>query len=388
MNGKMFINDYLEKFGDKTFKELPFSEVDAAICGMLSYADYLASSLLKDKDLWNDKIPLSIFGEHETIKLLSRRYLSGPLVYYNFFKIVLKSKRYEELRLTKIENHFDSVNNAQYFSIVFEFKERKIIIYRGTDNSIPGWKEDFLTAIEPEIPSQKYALDYLNRVLKEDKFPNYYVLGHSKGGNLAYYAFFNSNEENKKRIKFVYNFDGNGFKNDVYDYHPYKNKIMKMVPSDDVVGCLFDTFNFKYIISSNSFSVWAHDMLTWRIDLSTKNSFKRVASLTRYSKAYQIALNYWVDNLSKEELSDFIDFIFSLVDLEKPRTLKDLMSSLAKNQRIYFKSIDGYSKEKKKQLRKMAGIYFKDFIYAYFDLSVKRFKKPFDVLNSKVLEEK
>jgi hypothetical protein len=388
MTTKMFINDYLEKFGDKTFKELPFSEVDAAICGVLSYADYLASSLLKDKDLWNDKIPLSLFNKHETIKLLSRRYLTGPIVYYNFFKIVLKSKRYEELRFTKMENHFDPVNNAQYFSMVYEFKDRKIIVYRGTDNSIPGWKEDFLTAIEPEIPSQRYALEYLNKVLKEDKYPNYYVLGHSKGGNLAYFAFLNASEENKNRIKFVYNFDGNGFKNDSYDYHPYKNKIMKMVPSDDLVGCLFDTFNFKYIVASNSFSVWAHDMLSWKIDLKTKNSFKRVANLTRYSKAYQIALNYWVDNLSKEDLFDFIDFIFSLVDLEKPRTLKDLTNSFAKNQRIYFKSIEGFPKEKKKRLRRMTRNYINDFIYAYFDLSIKRFKKPFEEFNHKILEEK
>jgi hypothetical protein len=376
MNRRMFINDYLAKFGDKTFKEYPFSEVDFAICAALSYADYLACESMKDKDLWNDKIPLSFFNKHETIKLLSRRYLTGPLVYYNFFKNVLSTKRYEELRMTKIENHFDAIKNEQYFSMVFEFLDRKIIVYRGTDNSIPGWKEDFLTALDAEIPSQKYALDYLDKVLKDDRDNDYYIVGHSKGGNLAYYTILNTTLENFNRIKFCYNFDGNGFKDDRYNYHSYKDKIMKMVPSDDVVGCLFDTFNFKYIVESKSFSVWAHDLLSWKIDNKTKNTFLRSRKgLTKFSKAYQVALNYWVENLKREDLVDFIDFIFYIVDLNQPNTLADMLESMRKNAREYFKTIESYPKDKKKKLRKMAKDYTEDYLKAYLNVSLDRFSE-------------
>ena len=374
MSKKMFINDFLTKYGSKTFKEMPFCEVDAVICAALSYADYLASSTMNKKDLWNDKIPLSYFNKHETVKLLSRRYLTGPVDYYNFFKHVLSSKRYDELRITKIENHFNVDKNEQYFSMVFEFDERRIIVFRGTDNTIAGWKEDFLSAIDPIIPAQKYALEYVNKVLKEDKDHDYYIIGHSKGGNLAYYSVLNTSVENLKRIKFCYNFDGNGFKDDKYNYHLYKDKIMKMVPSDDVVGCLFDTFNFKYVIVSDSFSVWAHDMFSWRIDLETGNTFLRSKTgLTRFSKAFQIALNYWVENLSKEDLEDFIVFFFNIVDLGKPNTLKDLIGSLKFNLTAYLKSLVDYPKDKKRKLREMARNYIKDYAKAYLSMELDRY---------------
>jgi len=95
MTKRTFIKDFLEKKGNLTFAEYPFSEVDVAICAALSYGDYMASSVILKFDLWNDKIPLKAFNKHETIKLLSRRFLSGPLVFYNFFKAVLKTKKYE-----------------------------------------------------------------------------------------------------------------------------------------------------------------------------------------------------------------------------------------------------------------------------------------------------
>jgi len=365
---KFLIKDYLETVGKKTFAEVPFNEVDFAICGSLSYADFVATSIYSTFNHWEDRVPLSVFNKHETIKLLSRRYLSGPLVFYNFFKALVNSKRYEELRITKFRNVMDDVNYGQFCGMVFEFNDRKIIIYRGTDNTITGWKEDFLTAIHDKIPSQQYALQYLDDVLQDDKEHDYYILGHSKGGNLAYYAFFNTSDENRNRIIYCYNMDGNGFKNDTFDYKKYKKKISKIVPNEDVVGCIFDTFSFKHIVESDAKSIFAHDMLSWKINPKTKNTFVHASELTRFTKAYQVSINYWVQHLSEEDLGDFIDFIFSLVDLGNPKTLDDISHSFKVNSLVYFKTLNKYPAEKKKRIKAMCLNFLKDFTHAYLTL--------------------
>ena len=58
------IKDYLETVGKKTFAEVPFNEIDFAICGSLSYADFVATSIYSTFNHWEDRVPLSVFNKH------------------------------------------------------------------------------------------------------------------------------------------------------------------------------------------------------------------------------------------------------------------------------------------------------------------------------------
>ena len=170
MEQKVIVQDYLKKYSDKSFKEMPLNDADILVLTGLCYADYMsASEVIENYDVWNDKIPLIAFKDHEIRKKMSMRYLSGPVVYYNFFKDVLLTKRYKDLRITKIRNIFSKSKNTQFFAMVYEINELRFVIFRGTDNTIPGWKEDILTTLGGEIPSQKLALEYLKEILKEDE---------------------------------------------------------------------------------------------------------------------------------------------------------------------------------------------------------------------------
>ena len=63
-----------------------------------------------------------------------------------------------------------------------------LIVFRGTDDSIIGWKEDFHLTYMKEIPAQKHALRYLKNFFARHPKQKVILAGHSKGGNLAIYA--------------------------------------------------------------------------------------------------------------------------------------------------------------------------------------------------------
>lgn len=389
MANKVLVKDFFKKYGDVTFKELPFCMADVLVLAGLSYADYMAASeVMGQYNIWDDKIPLKAFDKHDIIKKLSLRYLSGPLVYYNFFKDVLLCKRYSTLRITHIRNVFSKSKNTQFYAMVYEIDEMRFIIYRGTDNTIAGWKEDFLTAVNDEVPSQKLALEYLEEIVANDKEHNYTIIGHSKGGNLAYYAFFNSKPETKDRIISCYNLDGNGFRNDNYHYKEFKPKIVKIIPSDDVVGSVFDSYMHHTIVKSSAFSIWAHDVTTWQLDPNDYTKLLEVKNLTRASHALKVSLNSWVNNLSTQQIDDFLDFIFTIVDLDKPKTINELFTNLNNNRLKYLKSIDSFPAERKKELRKMTANFLKDYLNAYIRLSPFTQRLTIKSKNNNLIKEK
>ena len=88
------------------------------------------------------------------------------------------------------------------------------LLYRGTDHSVIGWKEDFNMTFCSAVPAQMEAVHYLRKVAHRTEGP-LYVGGHSKGGNLAIYAAAHVSPDVQKRIKTVYNNDGPGFQEDV-----------------------------------------------------------------------------------------------------------------------------------------------------------------------------
>ena len=61
------------------------------------------------------------------------------------------------------------------------------IVFRGTDDSVIGWKEDFQLTYSREIPAHRSAMAFLEKHLP-NLSGHIAVSGHSKGGNLALYS--------------------------------------------------------------------------------------------------------------------------------------------------------------------------------------------------------
>ena len=127
-----------------------------------------------------------------------------------------QSKRFGKMIATDFLNKFDPEQEKQFSAITVLLPDDTIFIsYRGTDNTIIGWKEDFNMSFKSHIASQLDSVKYINDIAKKYQ-NNIRIGGHSKGGNLAVYAAVFADEEVKTRIINVYNNDGPGFADDKY----------------------------------------------------------------------------------------------------------------------------------------------------------------------------
>ena len=58
----------------------------------------------------------------------------------------------------------DIKNELQCCSITFKLDNLTYIAFRGTDDTLTGWKEDFNMAYKCPVPAQKMAVKYFNQV--------------------------------------------------------------------------------------------------------------------------------------------------------------------------------------------------------------------------------
>ena len=77
-------------------------------------------------------------------------------------------------------NDVDQDIQKQFAALIFKVKpDTYVLVFRGTDDSIVGWKEDFHMTYMAQIPAQKMAARYLQKAL-ENLPGNFILTGHSK----------------------------------------------------------------------------------------------------------------------------------------------------------------------------------------------------------------
>ncbi len=354
------IKKFLKINGNKTINELPFCQTDVLILTCISYCAFVNSPKFDDK--MKDKFfDFSIFDDKNDYTILRKPFLTPGNKYTLFIENFFKCKRYKKLKFGHVMNYFSKEKNAQFFATTYRLGNNSLIVFRGTDNTITGWKEDFNMALYDVVPAQKYAKDYVERVSKKLK-GNFIIAGHSKGGNLAYFSYFNSKEEIQNRITKVYNLDGPGFKNDNFDYKKHKDKIIKIVPNEDIVGVLFDNSNNYEICYTSKLSVFAHDLLTWK--LNKKHNFTEVAkanNLTPYSSAFKNTINNWFYSYDSTYINEMTDFIFTFLELNNHNTLGDIAKDFFLHGYIFSSKLSKMDSSKKTIVYKMT----KEFLALY-----------------------
>lgn len=348
----MNITSYVKKFGDRTFDEHPFNDVDALIMAELSYVnwDLLVPSIHDGPSngfLFKD-VPLS----------RSKELYQGEFDFIfikKLFSIMSKSKRYRKTRVRFYEKHDSAEALQQFFAITFTMENgHNVISFRGTDLSLKGWKEDAALSFMDKIPSQSLAKGYVARAMDLIKGP-VTLVGHSKGGNLSVYSAMKMSPQNKRRLVYAYSFDGPGFKNkEVYESRQFlsvKKKIKKFVPYDSIVGVLLNHDDLGVIVDSNLISVFQHDLFAWKIknDHEIKPAKKRMVT----SKINEQTLVNFLDGLSLEERQETTNAIFDL--LGKPEgSLADIPMHMPTTIKHFTKTFMGYSKQDRKKLISMA----------------------------------
>lgn len=293
-----------------TFETSPFNCVDALILSWLSYFCYpdcikegksVALKDVKDCGLLPDKEMYYATFNPRTSK--------------RFFNLLSISPRFMNIEFSDFIIESDDVEEKQFAAVCIKIYENKYFIsFRGTDQSFTGWKEDFNLAYSCPVPSQRSAEQYLRAEMHKYPDGEFYPGGHSKGGNIAVYAAINAGEEMQSRIKNVYNFDGPGFLNDVYNQPEFKNidtKILKYIPEASLIGMIFETRNTYRIVRSKSVSVMQHDPFTWEI---SGDDFHYLKCRTKGSVRLERALNDWVVELTPEERERMIKIVYDALN--------------------------------------------------------------------------
>ena len=264
--------------------------------------------------------------------------------------------------------------------MTFFIDDKIFVTFRGTDRSVVGWQEDFDLVLKDVIPSQEKAKNYLFKMVNLLKKP-VYVLGHSKGGNLAYFAYYFNDINVQDMVIKVYNLDGPGFKFDTKKlYKKNKEKLVKIVPHDDVVGILLNDPSELIICKSSEVNVTAHDLLTWQFDFFNKyKTLTRTKELTIYSETLRITINEFIKEIGIDNVKDVKTAIFEIVKINKVKDVIYIYEAALKN---IHNGLTEMRRENPEQVKQMEQL-----IKQFLKLYAKNFRKVEEKRRSSVFKK-
>lgn len=321
--------DYIIWRGDLTFDQIAFNELDSAILAMFAYLDF-------------GDLDISQPGKTLTLKEAANRFFASESRYdapQNFMIIwqhcmymleqAAKTERFGSIELHDYTNYVDTQTQTQFGAITFSLgKNRHYVAFRGTDNTIVGWKEDLNLAIKQEVPAQKKSSAYLADIAS--RFGGKLIIGgHSKGGNLALYSAVKAGKATRERIESVWNFDGPGFLDKELAKSldtNFGSKAHTFVPETSVVGMMLNRSDDYIPVAnldkkSNFFD--QHNLFTWKID-SCK--FAPVGQVSSTSNVVYATTQTLMQDFTVEQTTQFINVIFDAADKAGLHTVNDLSS--------------------------------------------------------------
>lgn len=330
------IFDYI-LWRDIPIQDVKFNEIDSLILSRFSY--FPLDGLIKD----NEKVTIK-----ECYDRYKKQGKQGNILIkadLKLFPALANSKRFGNLYVTNYVNKVDAKEEKQFSAVTVLLPEDTIYIsYRGTDDTIVGWKEDLYMSFSTLVPSQQSAVDYLNQVKQRKKI---IVGGHSKGGNLAVYASVFCNKKIKKRIIDVYNFDGPGFNKVVIDKEEYNGMIKKIhnyIPQSSIIGRLLEHKGEITIVKSTQTGIMQHDLYSWQL-IGEKFI---ISELTNSSKFIDRTLTDWLQKVNEEQRKEFIDVLFDILNATEVEKFADLNTkkfTTAKTIIKTYKKLDAESKK-------------------------------------------
>ncbi|QQO10727.1 DUF2974 domain-containing protein [Breznakiella homolactica] len=343
--------DYLAWRGDLEFTRDGFNIVDSLILCRLSYLPF--GGILPEEDS-DDAVLLSEAARQFTaISAKKNSKINDEIILKEdprFLAELGKTKRFGGLRLSRYVNIID-IEEEKQFSAVTIMGDGILpyISFRGTDNTLVGWKEDFNMSFMDSIPSQLEAVEYLEKTAAALR-GRFRVGGHSKGGNLAVYASSFSRPKTQRRIPEIYNFDGPGFNEKIIasaGYNAVRDRIQTYLPQSSVIGMLFEHENNYTVVRSTQSGLMQHDMYSWEI---LGNDLIRLNSVDNNSKFVDKTLKHWIDSLEPSQRREFSDGLYELLCSTDAKTVPELSASWVKKMGAMIKTISDVDDATRKRL--------------------------------------
>ena len=344
------IFNYISKYGNKTFAEKEFNEVDAAILSQVLYVDFV--SVLDNSGVESTLgDALDKFLKTKDLRKFARAWVINKDV----IRLCKNLKTSLRFRNILVKNYvYILTQEEQFGALTFILPDKtKIIVYEGTDHNLVGWEEDFAMFYKYPVPSQIDSIKYLkNNVSIFDK--KVILLGHSKGGHLAMNAAAFSPWYIRLKINKVYNFDGPGFRLKEINSRKYKmmeRKLEYIVPHYSFFGMLLRHNKNAKVIKSSHKGFMAHAVFTWEV----RNDRFISEPLSTLSKNLSRSTIMWLelhDDKSREHIvRDVFDYIKGakvsyITDIAKIKNIITLlrnMDELDDDTRLWLKHFVKYN---------------------------------------------
>lgn len=322
------IIDYIKEYGDYTFFEKPISEVDSLILSQLSYLKF--DGMVPDISKKAEAVDIQYLLQHKDYDMLyaDERYREDNTA---LFLAMAHSKRFGKLKLNHYVNQIELEKETQFSAVTFQLEDGTFYVaYRGTDETIVGWKEDLNLAFSEPVPGQIMSVDYLNWTAGEITEP-FYVGGHSKGGNLAVYAAMNCRKEIQDKIITVFNHDGPGFRPEVKKrcgFSHIESRIRRTIPHSSLVGMILYSEGSYRVVESKSVGLAQHNPYTWLVDDDDFQIVKQVYSGRMFMDT---TLNDWILSLNQEQMHIFVDTLYDVVLASEADNLIDFAANWKKS---------------------------------------------------------
>lgn len=314
MKQKAFnLMDYLTMRGDLTFSQSDFNSVDALILSQIVYNNIEG---LVSKE-FNQKITLAELAERFiSTEDFEERCNMGAMINPltpELLRLAAKSRRFSNVKVCAFINKIDEKALEQFCALTYQIeKDRYVIAFRGTDDTIVGWYEDFNLGYMPEIPAQKDTRQYIAGAMAALK-GHFILTGHSKGGNLSVFGGMSLPKKSLARLDAVYNFDGPGFFTPVYErpeYKQIKDRIFAFFPEFCVVGMMFEHVNQYKIVKCSADGILQHDPFSWNL---MGPEFEAAEAFDEASEIFYTSFNAWANTMTDDERKKFIDSFFSVI---------------------------------------------------------------------------
>ena len=262
-------SEYIQSYGRFSFTEKPFGDVDSfALCQSFYLPVEKVYRNLDPENVTLRELYFKCFeargSRHKAVGMILTKQISMRAVQ------MARSRRFGEIRVLDFTERFSVEPAVQFAAMTLQLDDGTLaVLYRGTDDSIIGWKEDVDLLVKKGMPSQKLALDYLNDVASKYE-GDILILGHSKGGNLALYVGLACSEEVRARIRTIYNLEGPGFHNyrwfSTPEYAALLPHYRHIVPHSSLIGMMLAHDDDYTVIRSSALTgPFQHDITSWLV---------------------------------------------------------------------------------------------------------------------------
>lgn len=345
------IMDYLDWRGDLTLRAAPFNEVDALLLAELSFVGF------------DGIVPLPGLGQGIELCAAARAYFDlhdgheidmGVLVpnkIPRMLRKMMETPRFAHMKLNAYSTRLDPEREEQFAALSIEVGDGTVFVaFRGTDDTLVGWKEDLNLGFLKEIPSQRDALSYLRRVAAQYPAAPLRIGGHSKGGNLAVYSAVHAGEEVQERILAVYNCDGPGFLEKLTgrpEHSRVAARILTIVPQSSVVGMLLEHEQSYQIVQSVESGMQQHDGFSWQV---LGAQFVRLGEASREGRVMDETFDTWAASMDAGQREKAADALYAVLIGTGARTLSDLTEERSKSAGALLRSYQGLDRETRRVL--------------------------------------